>query len=584
MDTGGTSNKKAMNVNNASGILKGEEPTPVASLSNRAQKLRELFDQDGVIRIMGAHDGITAKVVEMNGFDGIWAGSFEVSASHAVPDASILTMTQYLEAAYVMHNAVSIPVIADCDTGYGNSNNVIDMVRKYEAAGIAAVSMEDKRFPKVNSYIPGRQELAPIAEFVGKILAAKNTQRTEDFMVIARVEALIAGWGHEEALRRAHAYVEAGADAIFIHSKSKTPDEIISFAQAWDFSAPLIICPTSYPMITLEEIEKLGIKMVIYANQGLRASLKAMNEICSLIAKEGRLDTINDRIMTMDEVFELQGMNRMKEEEEVYLRSDEEVISVIIPAAGAPSNQESMELLLQDIPLAMLDVNGKPLLQRNVETLNKGKIYDIAVIRGYKKAVFDIKGVAYFDNPKYQSEGILTSIMCAQSKIEGKTLFIYSDILFDNLLVENLKSATSDFIIVVDNSYKKAIKRNKKLDLVVTTEKLPDGDRRLNHDRLYQVERIGSAVPEEAASAEYIGIALFSEKGIQIFKEEYNNALTEYGDRPFHEAANIYQASLEDFLQHLITSGYRVDAMQVNSGWMEVHTFANYKYACSIVR
>ena len=584
MDTGNVSNKKTTNINNVAGVAKGEDQIPVTHLSNRAHKLRELFNQDGVIRIMGAHDGVTAKLVEMNGFDGIWAGSFEVSASHAVPDASILTMTQYLEAATIMHNAVSIPVVADCDTGYGNSNNVIDMVRKYEAAGIAAVSMEDKRFPKVNSYIPGRQEMAPIAEFVGKILAAKNTQRTEDFMVIARVEALIAGWGHEEALKRAHAYAEAGADAIFIHSKAKTPDEIVNFARAWDFSAPLVICPTSYPMITLDEIKKLGIKMVIYANQGLRASLKAMNEVCSLIAREGRLDTIDDRIMTMDEIFELQGMNKMKEEEEVYLRSEEGLTRVIIPAAGAPSNQESMEFLLQDIPLAMLDVNGKPLLQRNVETLNKSRLYDISVIKGYRKDAFDVKGVAYFDNPRYQSEGILSSIMCAQSKIEGKTLFIYSDILFDSLLVENLKSAVSDFVIVVDNSFQKALKRNKKLDLVVTAEKLPAGDRLLTYDHLYQVERIGSTIPEEVASAEFVGMALFSEKGANVFKEEYSNALAEYSDKPFNEAENIYQASLENFLQHLIDLGYRVDAMQVNSGWMEVHTFANYRYACSIVR
>ena len=234
---------------------------------NKANSLRELFENDGVIRLVGAHDGLTAKLVELNGFDGVWASGLEVSASHAVPDANILTMSQYLEAASIMNDAVTIPVVADCDTGFGNSNNVMHMVRKYEMAGIAAVSIEDKQFPKVNSYIPGRQELAPVAEFVGKILAAKNAQQSEDFMVIARIEALIAGWGQEEALKRAHAYAEAGANAIFIHSKANTPDEIVSFAKAWDFSAPLIICPTSYPMITLEEIKERGIKMVIYVKK-----------------------------------------------------------------------------------------------------------------------------------------------------------------------------------------------------------------------------------------------------------------------------------------------------------------------------
>jgi len=557
---------------------------PKATSLDRAKELRELFKRDGIIRIVGAHDGITAKLVELHGFDGVWAGSFEVSASYAVPDASILTMTQYLQAASVMNDAVSIPVISDCDTGYGNSNNVMHLVRKYEAAGIAAVAIEDKSFPKVNSYISGRQEMAPIAEFVGKILAAKNAQVTEDFMVIARVEALISGWGQEEALRRAHAYVEAGADAIFIHSKSNTPDEIVSFAQAWDFSAPLIICPTSYPMITVDEIKQLGIKMVIYANQGLRASLKAINEVFSEIVREGRLDIINDKLMPMEEIFELQGMTRMKEEERVYLMTGEQLVKVIIPAAGAPHNQEALEPLLEDVPLAMLDINGKPLLQRNVETLHISKLYDISIIRGYQKDSFDIEAIQYFDNPKYQSEGILSSIMCAQNQMDSKTLLIYSDILFENSLVEHLKSVESDFVVVVDNSFRRTAKRNKKLDLVITKEKLPSGNRILTYERLYQVERIGSVFPEEAASAEFIGMAMLSEKGSRIFKKEYHDALVAYKNNPFYESESIYQASLEDFLQHLIELGYRVEAMQVNSGWMEVHTLDDYKYACSIVR
>ena len=551
---------------------------------NKVQKLRELFSKEGLVRIAGAHDGITAKLVELNGFDGVWASGFEISTSYAVPDANILTMTQYLQAASVMNDAVLIPIVADCDTGYGNSNNVMHMVRKYEAAGIAAVTIEDKRFPKVNSYIPGRQELAPIAEFVGKILAAKNTQQTEEFMVIARVEALIAGWGQEEALKRAHAYVEAGADAILIHSKSNTPDEIISFAKAWDFSAPLVIVPTSYPMITEREIEQLGIKMVIYANHGLRAAIKAVNEVFSQIKKDRRLDAISDRVVPMNEVFELQGMIQMKEQEKFFLRSEEEPIKVIIPAAGAPRNQESLEPLLQDRPLAMLDVNGKSLLQRNIETLNKSKLYDIAVIRGYRKDSFDIDGVAYFDNPKYSTEHILSSIMCAEDKMDCSTLIIYSDILFESWLIERLKSLSSDFVVVVDNSFKKSLSRNKKLDLVVTRESLVTGDRILTYDRLYQVDKIGEAIPEDAASAELVGIAMFSKDGIEIFKKEYHKALEEYKNKPFYGAENIFQASLEDMLQHLINLGYKVEAMQVNSGWMEVHTFDNYKYACSIVR
>lgn len=289
----------------------------------KARKLRDYFNNKDTIRVAGAHDGMTAKLVEKNGFEGVWASGFEVSTSYAVPDANILTMTQYLEAASVMNDAVSIPVIADCDTGFGNSNNVIHMVKKYEAAGIAAVAIEDKKFPKVNSYILGRQELVSITEFVGKILAAKNAQESNDFMVIARVEALIAGQKLEEALKRAYAYADAGADAILIHSKSNIPNEIISFTKMWDYSTPLVIIPTSYPMITIEEIKQLDIKMVIYANHGLRASIKAINNVFSKIIIEGRLDTIDDIIVPMSDVFELQGMTQMKENERLYLKSDE---------------------------------------------------------------------------------------------------------------------------------------------------------------------------------------------------------------------------------------------------------------------
>jgi len=555
------------------------------SQKSKARLLRDLFEQKSVIRLVGAHDGLSARLVETNGFDGVWASGLEISASHTVPDANILTMTQYLEASSVMNDAVSIPVVADCDTGYGNSSNVMHMVRKYEAAGIAAVTMEDKKFPKVNSFIPGRQELAPVAEFVGKILAAKNVQQSEDFMVIARTEALIAGWGQEEALRRAHAYVDAGADAILIHSKAKTPDEIVTFTEAWDFSAPLVIVPTTYPMLSIEEADQLGIRMVIYANQGLRASIKAMDEVFAEIMSEGKLDTVEDRIAPLSTVFELQGMTRMQEEEKIYLRTDEEPTRVIIPAAGAPRCQPSMESLLRDIPLAMLDINGKPLLQRSVETLQKCRIRDVSVITGYRNDSFRVDGVNYIHNPKYDSEHIMTSIMCAEKEIEGRTLIVYSDILFENLLIEKLKSIEADFVIVVDNSFDiSRNNRNKNLDLVITRETLPHGDRSLNYDRLYTVERIGSEVPEHARSAEFIGITMLSAKGAEIFKEEYRRAAVVFRDRSFYSAENIFQAGLVDFLNYLIQLGYPVKALQTNWGWAEIHTFSNYKYACSITK
>ena len=159
------------------------------------------------------------------------------------------------------------------------------------------------------------------------------------------------------------------------------------------------------------------------------------------------------------------------------------------------------------------------------------------MVRGYKKELLNIDGVDYIDNPKYQSEHVLSSIMCAESVLQGKTIIIYADILFDGSLIDRLKSLEADFVIVVDNSFSKSLQRNKKLELVATKEALPRGDRVLTYDRLYNVERMGCRLPEEKTCAEFIGVAMFSKKGIEIFKREYQKAYAEYRDKPIRRGA-----------------------------------------------
>lgn len=270
---------------------------------------------------VGARDALDAKLIENAGFDFVWSSSLGVSASYAIPDASLISMKQYIEAARSMAEVIDIPIIIDADTGYGNANNVMYAVKQFEAAGLAAMSMEDKKFPKDNSLLAGgRQELARIEEFCGKIKAAKDTQKSEDFIVIARVEALIAGWGQQEAVKRAIAYVDAGADSILIHSKSKTPDEVVEFVKAWDRSAPITLVPTMYPDLTEEKIKELGkVKIVIYANHTFRAAVKAAEEILQEIKRAKGIHTINDMMVPVARLFELQGVPQMKENEKKYL-------------------------------------------------------------------------------------------------------------------------------------------------------------------------------------------------------------------------------------------------------------------------
>lgn len=289
---------------------------------SNASILRQKMDSRSIVRVGGAFDAMSAKLVEMYNFDAVWAGSFAISATHALPDASIMTMTEFLGVAASMVDACKIPVIADCDTGYGGPSNVSHMVKKYENSGVAAISIEDKVFPKQNSLLEGgKQELLSEKEFVAKIIAAKEAKRDPDFMVIARTEALIADLGMNEAIQRAKAYEKAGADAILIHSKKNTPDEVLEFADTWGGKLPIVIVPTSYPSIKLSDLMTHKIKMIIYANQTLRASYAAMSRVLEQILNSDSLGNIKEQISSMDDIFKLQKMYDLKKQEEVIERN-----------------------------------------------------------------------------------------------------------------------------------------------------------------------------------------------------------------------------------------------------------------------
>ena len=285
-------------------------------MKNKSKLLREKLNSKSIIQVGGAFDAMSAKLVEISEFDAVWAGSFAISATHALPDASILTMTEFLHATENMADSCNIPVIADCDTGFGGPSNVSHLVKKYEKAGIAGICIEDKTFPKENSLLKnGNNILIGEKEFVAKIIAAREAKKDKDFLIIARTEALIAEQGFEEAKKRAKAYEKAGADAILIHSKKNTPEEVFEFADSWGGSVPLAVVPTTYPNVGLEELIDHKIKIVIYANQTLRASYTSMKSILQII-KNDELKNNNDKISSMEDIFQLQHSYKIKEEEE----------------------------------------------------------------------------------------------------------------------------------------------------------------------------------------------------------------------------------------------------------------------------
>ena len=284
-----------------------------------AARLRARLDPTRPALAMAAHNAISAKLAAEAGFDAIWGSGFELSAAHAVPDASILSWDAHLAAMRAMVEVQAAPVIADIDTGQGNAVNVAYLVPRYAAAGCAAVVMEDKTFPKDSSLRPGgRQELVPIAEFQGKIEAARIAAGP---LVIARTEALIAGLGQDEAIKRGEAYAEAGADAVLIHSKQKTPDEILAFCRAWSGRVPLVLVPTSYPQLSFADVAALGkVGLIICGNHAIRAAVAAMRDCFARIITEGGIAGVEASIASVADIFALQGDGAMREIEKRYLR------------------------------------------------------------------------------------------------------------------------------------------------------------------------------------------------------------------------------------------------------------------------
>ena len=278
--------------------------------------LMKKIQEKQFVKVCGAFDVMSAKLAEMNDFDAIWASGFGISSARALPDAGIITMTELLDAVTFMAEACSIPVIADCDTGYGGPNNVAHLVKKFENAGIAGICIEDKTFPKENSlFKDGKQEMISKKDFVAKLIAAKNAKKNPDFVIIGRTEALIADLGVEEALDRATAYEKAGADIIFVHSRKKNPDEIFEFYEKWKGKTPLMAVPTAFPTVALDELKSRGVQMVVFAHQTTLAAFAAISDVVKQMSKIKSLSDLSTKLASMDDLFKLQGMHKIRDHE-----------------------------------------------------------------------------------------------------------------------------------------------------------------------------------------------------------------------------------------------------------------------------
>lgn len=548
----------------------------------KSGRFRELLASKKPIVIVAAHNPLSAKLVEEAGFDGIWASSFEISASFGMPDANILTMFETLNITKAMDDKISISVIADCDNGYGNAINVIRTVEEYEKVGIAGICIEDNIFPKRCSFYEGvKRELETIDEFSGKIKAAKETQKTKDFVVIARTEALIAGYGLEEALRRADAYARAGADMIMPHSKSSTSSEVISFAKEWykDHKTPLVAVPTIYKEATVEELYKAGFKLIIFANHGIRASIKAMRQVFRAL-KEGQKAASADKyIVSLEEVYGLIGVEDMKIGEKKYLPKGRVSPKGIILSAG--KLPETIRVIAGDIPVSMLEVKGKTLLERQVETFKSYNIQDISVVRGYKKEKMNLQGIKYYDNLQFENKFIVCSLFVAQEKINGYVVISLGDILFEEEILSKLLSSDKEITVVVDRAWMDSPTLQGNPDLVVTEGFTLNGKRFYALEGQKEVSQIGHKINPRKANGEFMGLILLNPKGSEIFKRVYLDCLKKYKSKQFHEAENIGMADITDLLQEIIDRGNKVYSVDIYKGWLDVDSLGDLQRAWS---
>jgi len=556
---------------------------------SKAKKLRELLERPQATLLVGAHNGLTAKLVEEAGFDGVWAGGFEINAARALPDASILSMSEHLAVTAEINDATELPVVADCDNGFGNAINVMRLVREYEKAGIAGISIEDNVFPKRCSfYASVKRELESIDEFVGKVRAAKQAQKSPDFVVIARTEAFIAGWGLEEALKRGRAYADAGADLVLVHSKLPTPEEVKAFAAQWDRKIPLAVVPTIFKQTTAKELYQAGYRLVIFANQGIRAAVKAVREALAELREKQFAAALDPRIVPLEEIYKLVGVSELQSQEAQFLPAGQAKTTAVIVAAGVGFERELMPLI-KDRPKAMWEVGGKTILERQIERLRAHGIHDIVVVRGYKKEAFPkLDGVRYADNDRYAETHNLASLFCAESALEGRVLVLYGDILFDAGILQRLLEAEADIALVVDHAWRENYERGVVHPVshpeLVVTQHSPLFKNRFLPTAGNRVTRLGRRLEPAQAQAEFIGLALFSPRGTRILRDTYHRLTKSLNQHPFHEAARLEQASLVDLVQELLDQGLPVAAVDIYKGWMEVDTYEDYVKVCEQIR
>jgi len=523
------------------------------------QKLKKELNSKELSFLMEAHNGLTAKIAESAGFKGIWASGLSISTALGVRDNNEASWTQILDILEFMSDATNIPILVDGDTGYGNFNNFRRLVSKLCQRDIAGVCIEDKQYPKTNSFIKKYQKLADIDEFCGKIKAGKDTQKNDDFSIVARIEALIAGWGIGEAIKRAEAYYKAGADAVLIHSSKNNANEIVKFNKEWNNRCPVVIIPTTYYKTPTNIYKKAGISIVIWANHSLRAAIKAIQDVTAHLYKKENLRGFENKISDIDEVFKIAGNEELYQAEKKYLSEKRNYNAVVIAA----SKGEQLQHLTKNKPKCMLDIHGKPLLERLTSTLKKDNIGKITVVSGYKsKAIeseLNLSNVNIIVNKEYNKNNELYSLYKAASEIKENCIICYGDIIFRKYILDALLSFENDIVIVVDALFKKK-KKDYEKDLVICDR--PFTGNYLLEKKPASLKCICLDEKKCKVDGQWIGLIKTNIKGSKIIKDEL---------KILSKQKKFNSLTIPDLFNSLIKKKKKISVLYIAGQWLNVN-------------
>jgi phosphoenolpyruvate phosphomutase len=521
----------------------------------KTTQLRDMIRSENLEFIMEAHNGLSARIVDEAGFKGIWGSGLSISAAMGVRDNNEASWTQVLEVLEFMSDVTNIPILLDGDTGYGNFNNMRRLVVKLEQRKVAGVCIEDKLFPKTNSFVGNAQPLADMNEFCGKIKAAKDTQIDDDFVVVARLEGFISGWGLKDVITRAEAYHAAGADALLVHSKKSNPSDIDAFMKEWGDRLPIMIVPTKYYSTPTDHFRKLGISLVIWANHNLRSSITAMRATSARIFADQSLINVEGTIATVADIFHLQGADELESAEKRYLPASGKSWNAIVLAA---SQGEKFGDLTRDVPKTLLKANGVPILTSQIDSFNRMGITDVTVVRGFAKEAIAFPGIKTLDNDDHASTKELFSLYVACDSIKGNTVISYGDILFKDHVLHELINSDDDISIVVDAD----------CDFTESYTDFVENDvpyTRSAFDRVVTLKRMSSELDRKSVNGEFIGLWKVNQRGAAAVKAALGR---------LSQLENFKSLRIADLFSELAREA-RVSVIYTKGAWMDVDSIVD---------